>query len=181
MFYQVFDRGMLRDGEGREVDFRHCVILMTSNLGSEELLASAEAGEDVAYDALLQAIRPSLLRHFKPALLARMQPIVFRSLDGPALARIARMKIDALAERLSERHRVALRYARELPERLAAACLSPDAGAREVDSLIDRGLLAPLSDQMLVRMAAGQLPEAVDLLLTEDGEVVMEFTGPAAA
>ncbi|HEY4291970.1 type VI secretion system ATPase TssH [Luteibacter sp.] len=176
MFYQVFDRGMLRDGEGREADFRHCVILMTSNLGSEELLRGAEAGEDVSYETLLQSIRPSLVRHFKPALLARLQPIVFRPLDTAALARVARMKIDALAARLNERHRVSLRYDGALPLRLANACLSSDAGAREVESLIDRSLLAPLSEHMLLRMATGPLPEAVDLLLAEDGAMVMEFT-----
>ncbi|SDG40537.1 type VI secretion system ATPase TssH [Paraburkholderia phenazinium] len=82
IFYQVFDRGMMRDGEGREIDFRNCVILMTSNLGSAQIDEATTENPSISQSALLEAIHPQLVAHFQPALLARFQTLLYRPLDG---------------------------------------------------------------------------------------------------
>ncbi len=92
IFYQVFDRGAMRDGEGREIDFRNCVILMTSNLGSAQIDEATTDSPDITQAALLEAIHPQLVAHFQPALLARFQTLVYRPLDAAALASILRLK-----------------------------------------------------------------------------------------
>lgn len=93
IFYQVFDRGTMRDGEGRDIDFRNCVILMTSNLGSAQIDEVTTDNPDIAQPALLDAIHEPLVKHFQPALLARFQTLVYRPLDVHAIASIVRLKL----------------------------------------------------------------------------------------
>ncbi len=179
LFYQVFDRGFMRDGEGRAIDFRNTVILMTSNLGSEPLLAAtdaaAEAGAEVATGTLMEAIRPLLVDHFQPALLARFQTIVYRPLGAGAMASIVRMKLARVASRVERRFGVPLRCDDALVSELVRACLLRDSGARNIDSLLDQQILPVLARELLVRMADQQAPKCIRLSYSEDDGIGLDF------
>ena len=159
VFYQVFDRGFMRDGEGRVIDFRNTVIVMTSNLGSEQIMTAidvaAEAGTNASTGLLMEAIRPQLIDHFQAALLARFQTVVYRPLTAHALTAIVRMKLDEVARRIEHKFAVPLLCDDALVEELVRACLLPDSGARNIDSLLDQQILPILSRELLVRMRNG--------------------------
>jgi type VI secretion system protein VasG len=159
MFYQVFDRGMMRDGEGREIDFRNCVILMTSNLGSAQIDDATSDKPAVSQSELLEAIHPQLVAHFQPALLARFQTLVYRPLDVGALASIVRLKLGKLAERLRRQYDIALTCDDVLIDSLAQLCLARESGARNVDALINQRILPAVSRELLDRMASGATPK----------------------
>jgi len=186
LFYQAFDRGFMRDGEGRMIDFRNTVILMTSNLGGDEILAAshamAEAGGDVTAARLMEAIRPLLVNHFQPALLARFQTIVYQPLAANAMARIVRMKLAKVAQRIERRFGVPLEYDDALVDELVTACLLPDSGARNIDSLLNQQILPVLSRELLARMEVRRPPASIRLSFSEaDGIGVDVEEAPAAA
>jgi type VI secretion system protein VasG len=179
LFYQVFDRGFMRDGEGRLIDFRNTVIVMTSNLGSDAILATsqavAEAGGEVTTGMLMEAIRPTLVDHFQPALLARFQTVVYRPLAADAMATIVRMKLAKVAGRIERRFGVPLLCNGALVAELVGACLLPDAGARNVDSLLDQQILPVLSRELLVRAGDGQRLSSIRLAFSEGDGIGVEF------
>jgi len=195
MFYQVFDRGFMRDGEGRVIDFRNTVIVMTSNLGSEQIMAAtdvaAEAGTHATTGLLLEAIRPQLIEHFQAALLARFQTIVYRPLTSHALTTIVRMKLDKVAQRVEHKFAVPLVCDDALVEELVRACLLPDSGARNIDSLLDQQILPILSRELLVRMRGsdagdddaghGHAPAQIRLSCSDEHGVALEFDEAAGA
>jgi type VI secretion system protein VasG len=185
LFYQVFDRGFMRDGEGRVIDFRNTVILMTSNLGSEEVLAASDAaaqsGTELSTSTLMEAIRPLLVEHFQPALLARFQTVVYRPLSPQAMAKIVRMKLGKVADRIARRFGVPLQCDDTVVAELAQACLLPDTGARNIDSLLDQQILPVLSRELLVRMGGQRMPAAIRLSFSEADGIGLTFDEPAAA
>lgn len=179
LFYQVFDRGFMRDGEGRVIDFRNTVILMTSNLGSDAIMATTdavrEAGSDVTHGGLMAAIRPLLVEHFQPALLARFQTIVYQPLSAEALATIVRMKLAKVAQRIAQRFGLAMSCDDALVTELVGACQSPDSGARNIDSLLDQQILPVLSRELLLRSASQRLPLGIRLGYTDEEGVIVDF------
>ncbi|WP_415839057.1 AAA family ATPase, partial [Pluralibacter gergoviae] len=100
LFYQVFDRGFMRDGEGREIDFRNTVILMTANLGSDAIMELLDEKPDAADGELQELLRPVLRDHFQPALLARFQTVIYRPLNEAAMRAIVEMKLAQVSQRL---------------------------------------------------------------------------------
>ncbi|WP_414442556.1 type VI secretion system ATPase TssH [Burkholderia sp. 22PA0106] len=181
MFYQVFDRGTMRDGEGREIDFRHCVILMTSNLGSARIDALTADEPGIAQPALLDAIHPQLVAHFQPALLARFQSLVYRPLDADALASIVRLKLAKIAERLRRQHDVELSCDEALIGALAERCLARESGARNVDAFLNQRVLPAVSRELLARMASGTAPSAILLSSSDTGDLTIDFVDRQAA
>ncbi|KVD33452.1 type VI secretion system ATPase TssH [Burkholderia ubonensis] len=175
LFYQVFDRGMMRDGEGREIDFRNCVIVMTSNLGSAQIDDATAVDPEIAQAALREAIHPQLLAHFQPALLARFQTLVYRPLDATALASIVRIKLAKVAERLHRQHAVTLTCADDLIDSIAQHCVSRESGARNVDAFINQRILPTVSRELLTRMASGITPHAIDLSVDTGGKMTIDF------
>ncbi len=200
LFYQVFDRGILRDGEGREIDFRNTVILMTSNLGSDILMQEAapqeanepleteqQGGDDTTSNEqgdwiaptdsqLIDAITPALRQHFAAALLARMQVIPFRPLDEEALATVVAMRLEAVAERLQQAHDMTFRVDRQVVDLLTRQCQVAENGARQVEAMIEQQLLPGLSRQLLGYMAEDNLPDILTLTLSDDGEIDAIFS-----
>lgn len=176
LFYQVFDRGFMRDGEGREIDFRNTVILMTSNLGSDLLQGWVERQPDIEDAALHDLLRPVLRAHFQPALLARFQTLIFRPLDARALKRIVAFKLDQVARRLQRHYGLQCEMDNSLYEALVAACLLPDTGARNIDSLLNQQILPILSQQLLQRQALGQPTQTVTLGYCEDAGISLSFS-----
>ncbi|SAK64708.1 type VI secretion system ATPase TssH [Caballeronia ptereochthonis] len=180
MFYQVFDRGSMRDGEGREIDFRNSVILVTSNLGSEHIHDATADHPDIAHAALLDAIHEPLVKHFQPALLARFQTLVYRPLDANALASIIRLKLAKIADRLMRQHDVKLVCDDSLIASLAARCLSRDSGARNIDAFLDQRILPAISRELLARMASGATPAEIRVANPEEGSLSIEFVDRGA-
>ncbi len=175
LFYQVFDRGTMRDGEGREIDFRHCVILMTSNLGSAQIDAATAENPAISQADLLEAIRAQLVTHFQPALLARFQTLVYRPLEAVALEAIVKLKLGKVAERLRRQHNVALTSDAGLMASLAQLCLARESGARSVDAFLNQRILPAVSRELLARMANGSTPAEIRLSMSDNGNLTIDF------
>ncbi len=186
LFYQVFDRGFMRDGEGREIDFRNTLILMTSNLGTEiiQQLATPPADADET-DAdnwqpptlgeLREAIHDDLRRHFAPALLGRMQVVPYLPLAEDALQVIAALKLDAVGQRLQAVHDITFRCQPAVLAHLAAQGLHPDTGARHINALVDQQLLPEISRSLLQFLHAGDMPDVLTLELDAEGQLSCVF------
>jgi len=158
LFYQVFDKGVLDDGEGREVDFRNTVIIMTSNAGSAQVMQSClnQSGEGRPDpEALAAMLRPALARHFKPAFLGRVSLVPFYPLADDVLARIVAHKLDRIGRRLAENHRASFAFDDEVVEAVLSRCTDADAGARNIDAILNGTLLPAIADAVLARMAQG--------------------------
>ncbi|HBS3682705.1 TPA: type VI secretion system ATPase TssH [Klebsiella quasipneumoniae subsp. similipneumoniae] len=181
LFYQVFDRGVMRDGEGREIDFRNTVILMTANLGSDLLMQLLDEQPEASESDLHELLHPVLRGHFQPALLARFQTVIYRPLPAAALRAIVGMKLGQVSQRLACHYGITTTLSESLFDALTEACLLPDTGARNVDSLLNQQILPALSQQLLSHMAAGQKPRQVTLGYHEEEGVVMAFDEGAIA
>ncbi|VVQ17422.1 Protein ClpV1 [Pseudomonas fluorescens] len=175
LFYQVFDRGCMRDGEGREIDFRNTVILMTSNLGSDELQACLQEFPGAPDSTLHELLRPILREHFLPALLARFQTLIYRPLQADTLKTIVAIKLAQVAKRLQRHYGLDCQVDAALNEALVAACLLPDTGARNIDSLLNQQILPVLSQQLLQRQAAQQKTLGVTLGYSDEEGIVLHF------
>ncbi len=175
MFYQVFDRGILRDGEGREVDFTNTIILCTSNVGSALVQQASMAEEAPTLNELRDLIHEPLANHFQPALLGRMNVVPFLSLDREAMGAIARLKLNKVNKRLQENHGIQFVYPDTVVEEIADRCTTIDAGARNIDAIIDRTVLPNASRALLARLADENLPAALQLGLDEAGDFTYTF------
>ncbi|QDW53786.1 type VI secretion system ATPase TssH [Burkholderia sp. KBS0801] len=180
IFYQVFDRGTMRDGEGREIDFRNCVIVMTSNLGSAQIDDATAENASITQVALREAIHPQLVAHFQPALLARFQTLVYRPLDAASLASIVRIKLDKIAKRLHRQHAVTLTCDDDLLESIAQHCVSRESGARGVDAFLNQRVLPVVSRELLARMATGITPRHIVLSTGVEGALTIDFVDAPA-
>jgi len=175
LFYQVFDRGFMRDGEGREIDFRNTVILMTSNLGSDHLMQLLDENPEATEADLHELLRPILRDHFQPALLARFQTVIYRPLAEAAMHTIVEMKLSQVSKRLHRHYGLATHIDESLYDALTAACLLPDTGARNVDSLLNQQILPVLSQQLLTCMAAKEKPHTLRLGWDDEEGIGLEF------
>ncbi|MEN4575315.1 type VI secretion system ATPase TssH [Pantoea agglomerans] len=175
LFYQVFDRGFMRDGEGREIDFRNTVILMTSNLGSDHLMQLLDEQPAATEGELHELLRPILRDHFQPALLARFQTVIYRPLSEPAMRTIVEMKLAQVSKRLHRHYGLTTQIEESLYDALVAACLLPDTGARNVDSLLNQQILPVLSQQLLTHIAAKQKPHSLTLGWSDEEGIGLEF------
>lgn len=175
LFYQVFDRGFMRDGEGREIDFRNTVILMTSNLGSDHLMQLLDEQPESTEGDLHELLRPILRDHFQPALLARFQTVIYRPLAETAMRIIVEMKLAQVSKRLHRHYGLTTKIDESLYDALTAACLLPDTGARNVDSLLNQQILPVLSQQLLTHMAAKQKPHSLTLGWSDEEGIVLAF------
>jgi type VI secretion system protein VasG len=174
VFYQIFDKGVANDGEGREINFRNTLILMTSNLASERIANLCQGGQRPDAEDLEQAIRPTLTQHFKPALLGRMRVVPYYPINGDVLNELVGLKLERFAERL-QRRQLQFSYAPALLEHLAERCSHSDSGARLIDHLIDQHLQPLVVDRLLEAMASGESLQRVHATLDGEGTVVCEF------
>ncbi|MYM58962.1 type VI secretion system ATPase TssH [Vibrio sp. OCN044] len=150
LFYQVFDKGTLNDGEGRAIDFKNTLIIMTSNLATHEIESLVQQSKDIDASTIAEAIRPTLNQHFKPALLARMSVLPFVPLSDEAMTEIIHHKLGKVSERLQNHHKLTLSYDDNLVEFVLGNCRLAETGARNIDAVINRQLLPQLSTQLLV-------------------------------
>lgn len=173
LFYQVFDKGVLSDGEGRQVDFKNTIVVLTSNLATDALTELGLRPDRPEPDALVEAIRPILSRHFKPALLARMQIVPFYPLIGAPLQNIVRLKLNKVGKRLRENQKMAFSYSEAVVETIAARCTEVETGARNIDHIVNRTILPELATELLSNMGEdGKSHSAVDISVSEAGSFI---------
>lgn len=174
LFYQIFDKGVANDGEGREIDFRNTLILMTSNLGSDRISELCENGARPTAEVLEETIRPVLSKHFKPALLARMRVVPYYPVGGPVLRELIEIKLGRLGDRLNPRQ-LDFTYSQNLVDHLAERCTQSESGARLIDHLLDLHVLPLVADRLLDAMATGESLKRVHATLDGDASVICEF------
>ncbi|MDQ8016249.1 MAG: type VI secretion system ATPase TssH [Bordetella sp.] len=156
MFFQVFDKGYMDDAEGREIDFRNTLIILTSNVGSAQIMQSClNKGEAERPDpeALAQALRPVLMKSFKPAFLGRMKTVAFYPIGDEVLAEIIALKLGRIRERIAANHKASFEWDDALVDAVLARCTEVDSGARNVDHILGGTLLPEIADAVLARMA----------------------------
>jgi type VI secretion system protein VasG len=156
VFFQVFDKGRMTDGEGRDVDFKNTVIIMTSNAGSE-LIASLFADPDTAPDAaaLAEALRPELIKVFRPAFLGRVTMVPYVPLSDVVIRQIVELQLQRIAARLRDAYRTEFGYRPAVVDEIAARCTESASGARNIEHILSRSLLPELSAELLARAADG--------------------------
>ena len=177
LFYQVFDRGFMRDGEGREIDFKNTVIMMTSNLGTDTIMEACSNGPRPTNEELEQAIRPELVRHFQPALVARFKVLPFFPLDKATMLEIVKLKLGHIGKRLAESHEMAFEYDPAVVAQIAERCTQIETGARNIDFIIDRHILPDVAKALLAKMAEEAMPKKLALAMDGGGNFKYEFSG----
>ncbi len=175
LFFQVFDKGRMEDGEGREIDFRNTIIILTSNAATETLMKLCADPETMPFeDALLLAMKPELNKIFKPAFLGRMLIVPFFPVRDENLKQIIRLKLGKIVRRLRETHKVEMTYDDALLNEIASRCTEVESGARNVDNILSNTLLPELSRQILGRLAEGTAIENVSISV-KDGKMTYEW------
>ncbi|GAA5172761.1 type VI secretion system ATPase TssH [Viridibacterium curvum] len=173
LFFQVFDKGVLDDAEGREIDFRNTLIILTSNVGSGTLMQASlnkPAEEQPTPDELDALIRPQLNKAFKPAFLGRLKVVPYYPISDDVLELIIRLKLDRIARRVAENHNAALSYTDDLVEAVLARCTEVDSGARNVDNILNGTMLPEIAGTVLSRMAEGREIKKIKLTASDKGE-----------
>jgi type VI secretion system protein VasG len=176
VFYQVFDKGTMKDGEGRDIDFKNTVILMTSNAGTD-LIKSICSDPDTTPDpdAFVEAIFPELLKTFKPAFLGRLTLIPYYPLGEDVIRKIISLKLGKVGRRLAEHYKADFSYSDELLNLIADRCKEVDTGARNIDHILTRSLLPELSAQLLGRLAQGESISNVRVVVAPDSSIAFEI------
>lgn len=173
LFFQVFDKGVMDDAEGREIDFRNTLIILTSNVGSSAIMQAClnkSAEERPDPEALQELLAPQLYKAFKPAFLGRMKTIAYYPVDDDALARIIGLKLGRIAQRVQANHRAVFEWDEALVEAVLARCTEVDTGARNVDHILNGTLLPQIAEQVLGRMAQGEAIARIRVTAGKNGD-----------
>jgi type VI secretion system protein VasG len=183
LFYQVFDKGNLEDGEGRSIDFKNCIIILTSNAGTDTLMkltADPETMPDA--EGLAKALKPEMNKIFKPAFLGRMITVPYFPIRDEALKKIVLLKVGKIQRRLLESHKIAMKVDDAVIDEVAKRCTEVESGARNVDNILTNTMLPEISRQILSRMAEETLTNQVRIGVGSDGRFTYawETEEPAA-
>jgi type VI secretion system protein VasG len=171
LFFQVFDKGQMEDGEGREIDFKNCIIILTSNACTDQMMKLVADPETAPGPrALIEALKPDLNKIFKPAFLGRMVLIPYYPVRDEALKQIIRLKLGKIQRRLLENHKIKLTYDDAFLETVASRCTEVESGARNVDNILTNSLLPDISRKILSSMAEGEKMSTIHVGVGEDGE-----------
>jgi type VI secretion system protein VasG len=173
LFYQVFDKGVMDDAEGRVIDFRNTIIILTSNVGASQLMAAClnkPAADLPTPDALAELLRPSLMKHFKPAFLGRLSVVPFYPIGDEVLANIIRLKLARIGARVLENHKASFDYDDALVAAVLSRCTEVDSGARNIDNILGGTLLPEIADSVLARMMEGGAIARVKVGATRAGK-----------
>jgi len=176
LFYQVFDKGVMGDGEGREINFRNTILFLTSNLATDVITEMTRDGQRPEMDVLVSAIRPILSNWFKPALLARMNIVPFLTLDPSSMSGIVRLKLNKMAKQLQNSNKMKLSYTEAVVETIAARCTEVETGARNIDYIVRGTIMPQLSQEILAHVTTGGMPSAVHLDMDAEGCFSMHFS-----
>ena len=182
LFFQVFDKGIMEDGEGRQIDFKNNIIILTSNAGTDtmaKLCADPETAPGP--EALVKALKPELDKVFKPAFLGRLVISPYYPIQDAAMRMIIGLKLGKIQRRLQETHKLSLTWDPKVVDEVAKRCTEVESGARNVDNILSNTLLPDVSRQLLTAFAEGTRPESIRVNIGEDGQFVYEQAGVQAA
>jgi type VI secretion system protein VasG len=176
LFYQVFDKGMLEDGEGREIDFKNTVILLTSNTATDTIVKlCADPDTRPEPEGLVEAIRPELIKVFKPALLGRMVVVPYYPITDEVMREIIKLQLGRIGRRIEENHDAEFTYEDAVVAEIANRCKEVESGARNVDHILTRTVLPEMSGEFLSRMATGQPVSSVQVRVGEGGVLIYDI------
>jgi type VI secretion system protein VasG len=164
LFFQVFDKGRMEDGEGRQIDFKNTVIILTTNAATDALMAlCADPDTMPAYDGLVRAIKPELNQTFQPAFLGRTVIIPYFPLPDEVMLDIARLKLSKVERRLFETHEVILHVTDDVVTQIVSRCTEVESGARNIDNILTNTLLPDVSRMLLQSMVSGTKPSRIEV------------------
>lgn len=173
LFFQVFDKGQMEDGEGREIDFKNTIIILTTNAATDQIMKlTADPETAPSPKGIVEAIKPELDKVFKPAFLGRMVLIPYYPVRDENLKQIVRLKLNKIVRRMMENHRIELTYDPALVDAVANRCTEVESGARNVDNILTHTLLPDISRLLLGKMAEGEKISAIQITVGPDGEFV---------
>jgi type VI secretion system protein VasG len=173
LFFQVFDKGSMEDGEGREIDFKNTIILLTSNTATDTMMKLCADPETMPTpEGIVKAIKPELNKTFKPAFLGRLVVIPYYPVRDEALKKIIILKLAKIQKRIHENHKIQLVCDGALIDEIARRCTEVESGARNVDNILTNTLLPEISRQLLSRIAEGQKLESIRVDIGADGNFV---------
>ncbi|PZN33587.1 MAG: type VI secretion system ATPase TssH, partial [Proteobacteria bacterium] len=175
IFFQVFDKGVMEDGEGRLIDFKNTLIILTTNVGTDLIMSMCQDPELLPDpDGIAKALRAPLLKTFPAALLGRMVVIPYYPLSDAMLGRIIRLQLDRVVARVRARHEITLEYDEQVVELIASRCTEPESGGRMIDAILTNTLLPQVSRELLERTARAE-PTARIAVTVADGDFAYTF------
>jgi len=168
LFFQVFDKGVMEDGEGRVIDFKNTLIILTTNVGTE-LIMSMCKDPDLMPDpeGIATALRAPLLKTFPPALLGRIVTIPYYPLSDDMLGKIIRLQLGRVVSRVKQNHSIELNYSEDVVKLIASRCTEPESGGRMIDAILTNTLLPAISHEFLSRISTGTATSQVAISVTE--------------
>jgi type VI secretion system protein VasG len=170
LFYQVFDKGNMEDGEGREIDFKNTIIILTSNACTDLLMKlTADPETTPSADGLAKALKPELNKIFKPAFMGRLVTVPYFPLRDEAMKQIVTLKLAKIQRRIRENHKIELTYDPDVVREVAKRCTEVESGARNVDNILTNTMLPDVSRYLLSRMAERQKPSSIHVSVGENG------------
>lgn len=173
LFYQVFDKGKMEDGEGREIDFKNTIIILTSNAGTDTMAKlCADPETTPSPEGLVKALRPELNKIFKPAFMGRLVVIPYYPIRDESMKQIIKLKLGKIQRRIAENHKISLTYGADLVDEVARRCTEVESGARNVDNILTNTLLPEISRQLLGRMAQGEPLSSIHVSIGNEGSFV---------
>ena len=173
LFYQIFDKGKVNDGEGREIDFSNTVIIMTSNLATDEITRFCGENEDICMEEITEKILPVLSKYLKPALLGRMNVIPYKNLSMDALKKIAKLKLGSI-ERQMRRKEIEFDYDDRLLDHIVALSNATETGARNLELIINNNIMPKLSKALLESMLEERVLKKIRLSIDDMNSVSVE-------
>ncbi len=177
LFFQVFDKGVLEDGEGREIDFKNCIIILTSNVGTDTIMKlCADPDTTPSPEGIVEAIKPELNKAFKPALLGRMVTVPFYPISDEIMRLIIKLQLGKIKKRIADNHGAQFSYDDSVIDTVANRCTDVDSGARNVYNILTGTLLPEMSGEVLSRMASGEGITRIHVSVGEGGNFAYEIT-----
>ncbi len=175
IFFQVFDKGMMEDGEGRMIDFKNTLIILTSNVGTDLLMSMCADPELIPEpEEVAKALRTPLLKVFPPALLGRLLVIPYYPLSDAVMGDIIRLQLGRVAKRIGEHHKVPFSYDEDVVQLIASRCNEPESGGRMIDAILTNTMLPAISGAFLNRMLEGGQVAGVRVSV-KDGDLAYAF------
>jgi type VI secretion system protein VasG len=175
IFFQVFDKGVMEDGEGRLIDFKNTLIILTTNVGTDLIMNMCKDPDLLPEpEGIAKALRSPLLKSFPPALLGRIVTIPYYPLSDSVLGRIIRLQLNRVVVRISQNHGAALTYDDNVVKLIAARCLEPESGGRMIDAILTNALLPAISRELLQRIAAAEPTRTIGVTV-KDAEFSYAF------
>jgi type VI secretion system protein VasG len=179
LFFQVFDKGVMDDGEGVQIDFKNTLILLTSNAAQDIITDACANGRRPSAQELVERLRPALLKQFSPAFLGRLVLVPYYPLGDAQIMGIVKLKLGRLADRISLNHSALFTFDEAVARTITDRCTEVDSGARNVDNILTQSVLPELSSLVLERMALDQPFAAIHMSVDVQGRFAYRFSADA--